>query len=81
MGKPKKRDKYVSKGIVGQPAKTGRTKQEKIMDAVNRWYAEKPVKIKVPSETNKHIMEKVWATDAWGHPRPKYKVAVEDEGK
>lgn len=79
MAKQKKRDGYVSKGIVGNPSKTGSTKNEKIMHQLNRWYKEKPTKVRVPSIDNPHIMVKVDAIEAWGYPRPKYKVTAQEE--
>lgn len=79
MGKPRKREKYISKGIVGNPAKTPLKGSEKIMNLMRRWYAEKPTKIKVPDETNPNILVKVDARSVWGAPRPKYKAEVVQE--
>lgn len=79
MGKPGKREKYISKGIVGSPAKTPLKGREKIMARLNRWYAEKPTKIKVPSEDNPSIMIKVEAKSIWGSPKTKHKVEVTQE--
>jgi hypothetical protein len=76
LGKKKARKQYISKGIIGRPSNTGRTKEEKIMDKLKAWKAGKPVKLSVPSVDNKHINEKIPAVWLWGNPNIKRNLIV-----
>lgn len=84
--KPKKREKYTSKGIVGTAMKTPAKGSEKFMNKLRAWKAGKPVKLSVPREyDDKGRMigpgkPKERAIDRWGPPFVKFNRVNEEPG-